>query len=346
MATLYLIDQNTVLRKSSERLILCKRPEKARRSPGLRVQDILLELPCEDVDQVMLFGNIQVTTQALQQLLEHGIELAIFTFTGRLLGQLTPPKTKNIYLRIAQFEKHRQPDFGLHLSRNLVTAKMRNALTMVRKHSWRHPELFTKNELTNLETLAQRAQAAATLEELRGHEGAATAAYFKLFGRMLNPPWQFEKRTRRPPRDPVNAVLSFGYVIVGTELQSLLDGIGFDPYLGFYHSIDYGRPSLALDLLEEFRHPLVDRLTLNLFNLNIVQASDFYTPPQGGVYLNTSGKQKFFKQYETVLGEFEAATDPAEKPKAFRSIFQKQVQKLAQAVQNNTPYEPYQMTTK
>lgn len=343
MATLYLIEQNTVLRKTSERLRLCCKPSRWDRSPGVRVDDILLELPCADIDQVMLFGNVQVTTQALQQLLTHGIELSIFTLSGKLLGQLTPPKTKNIHLRIAQFEKHKDDGFIFNLGKKIVQSKIGNALAILRQHRWNYPDIYSDHELNTIENFMNRLTTAATLEELRGLEGAATAAYFKLFGRMLKPPWQFKTRTRRPPQDPVNAVLSFGYVIVGSELQSLMDGVGFDPYLGYYHSIDYGRPSLALDLLEEFRHPLVDRLALNLFNLNILNESDFFSPPRGGVYLNISGKKKFFEHYEQMLGEYASATDLADKPKSFRTIFQKQVQALANTVQKGGLYKPFQI---
>ena len=102
-----------------------------------------------------------------------------------------------------------------------------------------------------IESMRENADNCENLGKLRGFEGAATAAYFKILGRMLQPPWQFLGRMRRPPKDPVNAVLSFGYVIVGNEIRSLLDGIGFDPFIGYYHKIDYGRPSLALDLLED-----------------------------------------------------------------------------------------------
>lgn len=138
-------------------------------------------------------------------------------------------------------------------------------------------------------------------------------------------------------------MLSFGYVIVGAELQALLDGVGFDPYLGFYHAIDYGRPGLALDLLEEFRHPLVDRLALSLFNLGVLAPQDFANLPGGGVYLNTAGKKKFFEQYERKLGELAAATDTAAKPRGFRAAFQAQIAALMQAVQHNTAYQPFQM---
>ncbi len=344
MATLYLIEQNTILRKSSDRLILSRMMTDHPKSPGVRVRDILLELPCEDVDQVMLFGNVQVTMQALQQLLRHGIELAIFTHSGKLLGQLTPPKTKNIHLRIAQFEKYRDPKFVLNFAKKVVQAKLGNALYILRQHRKNHPEVFTDVELQKLADIIQRLKRAKSPETLRGLEGAATSAYFGLFGRMLKRPWEFKKRTRMPPRDPVNAVLSFGYVIVGAELQSLLDGIGFDPYLGFYHSVHYGRPGLALDLLEEFRHSLVDRLALNLFNLNVLNTDDFYRPAKGGVLLNYSGKVKFFQHYERMLGEYGSATQPVpETSKTFRTVFQQRMQALAKALNDEVEYEPFML---
>jgi CRISP-associated protein Cas1 len=111
-----------------------------------------------------------------------------------------------------------------------------------------------------------------------------------------------------------------------------LDGYGFDPYLGFYHTVTYGRPSLALDLLEEYRHSLVDRLAFNLFNLNIMSAEDFYPVPEGGIYLNDSGKKKFFTHYERMMGQYKSATDTADKQPGFRAVFQKRIQELARKV--------------
>ncbi len=276
-------------------------------------------------------------------MLQHGIEFALFTFSGKLLGQLTPPQTKNIPLRIAQFRRRDDGAFCLRLAKALVRNKIGNAAGMLREHRKNHPESLALAEIDAIETLAERAENAANLDSLRGYEGSATAAYFKALGRMFLPPWQFAARTRRPPQDPVNAVLSFGYVIVGAELQALLDGAGFDPYLGFYHTVEYGRPGLALDLLEEFRHPLVDRLALNLFNLGSMTQQDFAAQPEGGIYLNTAGKKKFFQQYERMLGEWAADTDSADKPRSFRAAFQDQIAKLGKAVVDGAAYLPFQL---
>ncbi|RMG21470.1 MAG: CRISPR-associated endonuclease Cas1 [Methanobacteriota archaeon] len=344
MATLYLIEQNSILRKRGNRLLVCKRPPASRRYSAVLQKDIIRDLPAADVDHVMLFGNIQVTTSALHLLLEKGIELAIFKYGGELLGQLTPPMGKNIPLRIRQFECYRDPEFILGFSRDIVSAKIKNALEFLRQFHWNHPEAFEMKELNILEEMVEKAKQVTDLDNLLGIEGAAAAHYFKLYGTVIRPPWQFTGRSKRPPRDPVNAVLSFGYVIVCSQLQMLLDGMGLDPYLGFYHQVDYGRPGLALDLLEEFRHPLIDRLTATLFNKGVFEQSDFYHPistakhGERAVYLNTSGKRKFFLHYENALNEI---TPDVKTGDGFFPIFQCQVNNLIHAIQNNSPYAPY-----
>ncbi len=340
MPTLYLIQQNTILRKRGYRLLLCKRPPASRRYSAVLQSDIILDLPSADVDHVMLFGNIQVTTSALQLMLGKGIELAIFSYGGQLLGQLTPPMGKNIPLRISQFQIYQNQKFILEFSKKIVSAKINNALTLLRGFHKNHAEAFSLRELRLLNDMITRIDPVKDLKTLRGIEGAAGAHYFKFFGKMIYPPWYFNGRNKRPPMDPVNAVLSFGYVVVGSQIQSLLDGIGLDPYLGFYHVVDYGRPGLALDLLEEFRHPLVDRLTVMLFNKNIMNEADFFKHPSGGMYLNTSGKKKFFLHYEKLLGEILPEENLPAKTGYFPT-FQEQIRRLIKSIQREDCYEPF-----
>jgi CRISPR-associated protein Cas1 len=344
MATLYLVEQNTILRKQGKRLLICRRPPASRRYSAVLQKDIIRDLPAADVDHVMLFGNIQVTTSTLHLLLEKGIELAIFSYGGQLLGQLTPPMGKNIPLRIRQFERFRDPDFILQFSRKIVAAKISNALAFLRQFHWNYPRAFDLKELELFSEMISRASTTKTLDSLLGIEGSAAAHYFKLFEAVIQPPWEFKGRSKRPPEDPVNAVLSFGYVVVGSQIQMLLDGIGLDPYLGFYHQVDYGRPGLALDLLEEFRHPLVDRLTASLFNKGVFEEADFFNPSSPrdsstvAVYLSTAGKKKFFLHYEKSLGEISPAPETGE---GFFPLFQRQIQDLIRSIQDNTPYEPF-----
>ena len=152
----------------------------------------------------------------------------------------------------------------------------------------------------------------------------------------------FQERTRRPPKDPVNAILSLGYTMITNEILGLVIAHGLDPYLGFLHGVVYGRPSLALDLVEEFRQPVIDRLTLHLFNHNIITIEDFRKVEQDGVYLTNDGMKKYFQFYEKRLkaplehGESELTAN-------MRNIMKQQVHRMAKSIQNRKIYNPFSM---
>jgi CRISPR-associated protein Cas1 len=326
MARLYITEQQAILRKTGDRLIVEKDHE------------ILAEIPCLKLEAVLIYGNVQFTTQAAVELLDHGIELAIFSMNGKLRGQLTPPKAKNVVLRMRQYELEKSEPFCLRLARAMVRGKILNGVAGLKRFRANHPEALPQAGVDAVERKLDRLESCASLEALRGLEGAAAAAYFQAFAALVPPELGFPGRQRRPPRDPVNALLSFGYVLVGNELQSLLDGIGFDPYIGFLHRLDYGRPSLALDLLEEFRPALVDRFTTRLLNLGILRREDFSPGPDGGLYLGREGKRRYFAEYEKELstpfaGEQESLT--------FRDVFRRQADRLAAALTRDEPYESF-----
>jgi CRISPR-associated protein Cas1 len=328
MATLFITEQNTVLRKTSERLIVEKD------------HTVLLEVPCLKLEAVLIYGNVQVTTQALCELLDNGIELALLSRSGRLRGQLTPPKAKNMRLRMRQYELSQDAAFCLDLSRTVVATKIANSASVLRRFRKNHPDALAESEIADLERAAEGLEAIASLDSLRGVEGTAAARYFHCLGRMAPSAVRFEGRNRRPPRDPLNALLSFGYVLVGSEIQSLLDAMGFDPYLGFYHQIDYGRPSLALDLLEEFRAPLVDRLSLRLLNLGILADDDFTKTPEGGVVLEREALKRYFAAYQEELTQEIALPEGG---RSFRDLFRRQAEHLARALTEGEPYEPFRL---
>ncbi len=339
MSALYLTEQNTILRKSGKRLLFCHKPPGATAKPGVRRQDIIIDLPCADVDHVMIYGNVQLTTQAMRQLLEHGIETALFSYHGELLGQITPPAGKNIELRLAQYERFMDKDFVLRFAKELVNCKIKQAREFVRNFVINHPDInFTEN-LNSIDGIRANIQNVTALDSLLGLEGSASAQYFQCLGKMLPQKWEFGGRSKRPPLDPPNAVLSFGYTILASELQSLLDGAGFDPFLGFYHQPDYGRASLALDLLELFRHSLIDRLMLRLFNLSILDEHDFMPVGKGAIYLSPTGKVKFFKQYEKIMGMYTSEAEAATPRATFRTLLQKQVYNLAHCLKDAKPLD-------
>lgn len=332
MPYLYVIEQGAVVRKAGERVVVCKERQE------------LLDVPIHKVDGIMVFGNVGITTPALSVLLDRGVEVALFTRRGRLKGQLTPVKSKNILLRMEQFRRYQDANFRLGMSRTIVTAKIWNSLTLVRQFLGNHPDVDCRAEVVHLEEQLQRAQHAMTLAESTGQEGAAGRAYFEAFGKMCLGALAFGGRRRRPPTDPVNALLSFGYVLVFNEIQSLLDGMGFDPYIGFFHEVDYGRASLAADLLEEFRQPIVDRLVLRLVNLRIVQAEDFTRDPLGGgVRLALGSLKTFFVHYEEMMNK-EAVRASDGRQHSYRRCIRVQAEALARTVADPLiPYVPFRL---
>lgn len=329
MTTLFITEQNAIIRKTSERLIVQKKNE------------ILLEIPCLKLETILIYGNVQVTTQALTEMLDHGIELAILSRSGRLRGQLTPPKAKNLPLRMRQYELSQSEPFCLDFARAVVAGKIASSAAVLWRFQKNHPEALPESAIAEVERAGEGIAAMPTLDALRGLEGTAAARYFRCLAQIAPPDAGFEGRNRRPPRDPLNALLSFGYVLVGAEIQSLLDGMGFDPYLGFFHQIDYGRPSLALDLLEEFRAPLVDRMSLSLFNLGVLKREDFTKTPEGGMILDKEPLKRYFLAYEKELTKPLTLEDGA--TSSFRDLFRRQAERLARALTQGEPYESFRL---
>jgi CRISPR-associated protein Cas1 len=233
--------------------------------------------------------------------------------------------------------------FKLKLSRQIVAAKIANCLQLIRSFSYNHPELEIGQYQKRLQEYLNKVAQADRTDQLLGFEGGAAKDYFEAFGRMVLGEFDFPGRKKRPPTDPVNALLSFSYTMVFNEISSLLDGLGFDPYLGYLHKPDYGRASLASDLIEEFRAPVADRLTLNLVNNRILQPDDFHLNPKGGgVYLNKDAMKRYFAEYEKELNA-EFVHPHTDENTTLRKCFRIQAERLAATIQKGAEYVPYQL---
>ncbi len=328
MANLYLTEQGSILCKTGDRLIVQK--DKA----------VLLDIQCSKINAVLVFGNVQITTQAVHELFKFGIELALLTRTGRLIGQLTSPATKNIELRVEQFKRYGDDAFKLELSKTIVGGKLTNCLTLLKDFSHNHPNIDFNAEITGIETSMKNVTTPESLNSLRGVEGSAAQSYFKGFGKMILGEFTFEGRRKHPSTDPVNALLSFGYTLVFNEISSLLDGLGFDPYLGYFHQVDYGRASLASDIQEEFRAS-IDRFTLYLMNNKILKQEDFYrNEKDGSVYLKREAMKRYFAEYEALLGREFKHPHTGENT-TLRKCFRIQAERLAGSLTKNEPYKTF-----
>lgn len=258
-----------------------------------------------EVSQVCLRGNIQVSTQAVRTLCERGIPICYFSYGGWFAGMTTGPTHKNIELRQHQFRRAFDDDYCLSLARRFVAAKIQNQRTMLR----RNYRGDCDDVLDEMQRLRRAALKTENLGSLLGIEGMAARWYFSRLSGMFRAraaqdveTFSFESRTRRPPTDPVNAVLSYLYSLLSKELVVTCESIGLDPYQGFYHQPRYGRPALALDLMEEFRPLVADSTLLSLINKRQLGPGNFYGRA-GAVSLTRDGRHAVIRAFERRLDE-------------------------------------------
>ncbi len=258
-------------------------------------------IPIEGLDSVILFAG-QLTTDAIAQCVRRRIRIAALTKSGRIRFVIGGPTTGNVHLRIGQYTASTAPDHTLNLCRITVAAKLRSTAHVLGRWSRDHRDLDIGTNLsrraTKVSECIQRLAEAPTPDHVRGIEGDAARLHFGGIARILNQgSLTYNKRTRRPPRDPVNAVLSFCYALLVTEESGACDTVGLDPQIGFLHRARSGRPSLALDLAEELR-PLVDRFVVGLVRRRQLTLTHFTTTPGGAVYLNDNGRSTLLRHWE------------------------------------------------
>ena len=257
---------------------------------------VLQKVRLMEVSHLSLFGNVQATAQALRELCDRNSPVCHFTYGGWFNGITTGMGHKNVDLRCRQYLGAMVPDTALPIARQIVFGKIKNCRTLLRRNH-RDPPVAI---LTELNRLADRAQNAPSMETLLGIEGAAARTYFSEFEGMIKSKsleFDFQGRNRRPPRDPVNAVLSFLYAMLIKQATVTALAVGFDPYLGFYHQPKYGKPALALDLVEEFRPLIADSVCLTLIN-NGELGSEHFIVRGTAAALTQNGRRKVIEASE------------------------------------------------
>lgn len=269
----------------------------------LQIRDrgkLIQEVRVGEISQVNAFGNVQFTASAIQGLCRQEKPVAYFSFGGWFYGLTQGLGLKNVFLRRDQFRRADDPRFSLRVARVMVASKIRNQRTLLQRNHVEPPPAILKG----LRRLAREAAEATTIKSLLGIEGAAARFYFEIFSGMLKegaerdyPPLDFEGRNRRPPRDPINALLSLGYALLVKDFTVTCHAVGFDPFVGFYHRPRFGRPALALDLMEGFRPLVVDSAVLTAVNTRMVGAEDFLRSGQA-VALRPAGRRALIRAYE------------------------------------------------
>lgn len=272
MTVLYVKEQGAVVRRDVEQIRVTRKKENQPKA------ELLADLPVREVEQVVLYGNVQLTTQAAVLLLQNEVDVVFLSHYGRYRGRLSRTGSKNAKVRHAQLQLAGDDKRSLEVAKAIVRAKLgnqRNTLYALAEGAGLNQREALNRAAQGIDRMRKECGRAADLDSLRGYEGKGGAIYFESFRGLLPAAWGFSGRNYHPPQDPFNALLSFGYALLQKDMTTTVELVGLDPYLGCFHALEYGRPSLILDLMEEFRPLAVDRVVLTLALDGHISPQDF-----------------------------------------------------------------------
>lgn len=266
----------------------------------------VLQVPLLHLGGVVTMGNVMMSPFLMGRCAEDGREVVILDWNGRFRCRMTGPIHGNVLLRQAQYEAIWDPERAALVAKNIVAGKVKNSRQVLLR-SARESDHAADTEALHHATerlagLLHRLKSETSLDQIRGLEGEAANDYFLVFDRMIKPeerePFRLNGRSRRPPLDRINALISFLYTILLNDCVTAAEGVGLDPQMGFLHALRPGRPSLGLDLMEEFRPSIADRLALTLINRQQITAEDFEERAGGAVYLSEKGRKTVVVAYQ------------------------------------------------
>lgn len=289
--TLFVTTEGSYLSRERETIVVRRDEEK------------VLQVPALALDGVVFMCRAALSTPLLKLCAEKDLSLSVFSPTGRFIGKFSGPTAGNVLLRRAQYRIADDPSRRLSIARSFVIGKLANSRTVLRRAARDHgdPTGTIEDSVAILTRCLRAAGSAETLDRLRGVEGESARAYFTCFNDLVtvsDESFRMEGRSRRPPLNPINAMLSFAYSLLTHDVRSACEGVGLDPQVGFLHEDRPGRVSLALDLVEELRAPIADRAVLSIINRGQVSAKQFETDPGGAVQMNADARRTLIVTYQ------------------------------------------------
>ncbi|MBE9101692.1 CRISPR-associated endonuclease Cas1 [Vacuolonema iberomarrocanum] len=334
MSSLYVVEQGTYLQKEQGRFIL-KAPK-----------DDALEVPIQEVERILVFGNVQLSTAVIASCLGRHIPVIFLSQLGEYKGHLWSAEITDLVAEAQQFDRQTDEPFRCRTARAIVYGKLWNSKLLLMRQNRKRALPSVNKAITRLDdalTTLSNAERLLSLEQLRGYEGNGASHYFQTFPDLItHPDFPWQGRIFHPPTDPVNSLLSFGYTLLFNNVFSLLLAEGLNPYLGNLHRAERQKAYLAFDLMEEFRSPVVDSLVLRLINQKIVRPTDFTWPKENqGVYLTNPARRVFLKHFEQRMTATLTHPDVKE-PVSYRRVIHLQVQRYKRAVLGQVPYEAFQ----
>lgn len=329
MGTLYITEPYCYIHREAERLKIFKQ------------RQLLRDIRVNEYQRVYVHDSSTLTTGAIELLLEKEIDLVYFN-GSKYIGRVVGPENKNVTLRIKQVQAHLDEERSFQISRNIVMAKILNTRTVLQRYYRKSKNSEIEQVIASLRNTADKVKDAQNLDEVRGFEGLAARNYFKVFHLLIKNEvdLSFCGRSKRPAKDEVNVLLNYGYAILRAEMSSALAAAGLDPYIGFLHRERYGRESLALDLMEEFRSIFIDTLVLRLVNQPIISKEDFIEE-HGSIRLTLIARKKYLQELERRRMS-EVTHQLLSKRMSYREVFHKQALLLAKAIKGELDeYYPF-----
>lgn len=260
-------------------------------------------IPAETLEVIEVFGKVQITTQCMTECLKRGVNILFYSTKGAYFGRLISTNHVNVQRQRIQAKVTEDEQFRLNFSKRIINAKIRNQIVILRRYA-RNRENDIQRAVIEMQNMYRKLETAQHIEQVMGYEGTAAKIYFRELGKLIDPAFAFTGRNRRPPRDPFNSLISLGYAIILNELYGKIEGKGLNPYFGVMHSDREKHPTLASDLMEEWRAVLIDSIALGMLNGHELVREDFYSgTDQPGVFLEKEGFKNMCRSWKQNFGQ-------------------------------------------
>lgn len=299
-------------------------------------------IPMETMEVIEIFGKVQLSTQCLETCLTRGINVIFYSRYGSYYGRLISTNHVNVKRQRKQAELGNKRDFNLGISKRIINAKIKNQIVILRRYA-RNLNYDIKRPVDEMQYMSQKVQSGTSVEQIMGFEGNAAKIYFKVLGELIEPEFAFSGRTRRPPQDPFNSMISLGYSIILNEIYGKLEARGLNPYFGIMHSDREKHPTLASDLIEEWRAVLIDSTALSMLNGHELEKKDFYTNvEEPGVFLTNEAFKIYIQKLEKKFRTDNKYLTYVNYSVSFRRAIDLQIGQLIKAIEteNIEEYKP------
>lgn len=330
MSYVYITEENAKFGKRGGRYVLARNME------------VVMEIPEESVEAVVLVGKVQLSSEAATSLLEQNIPVTWISGAGRFFGRLESTINVDVFRQQQQILK-RDSFLFFEIGKKIIDAKVHNQLIVLRRYNRRANISKIHSDISNISSMRRNIMSAESIEQLMGFEGIIAKVYFSSLGLLVPSEFEFTKRSKRPPKDPFNSMLSFGYTLLTYEIYTAIANHGLSPYFGILHALKNHHPALASDLIEEWRAPIIDSMVLGLVHHREIRTEHFYQREGSpAYYLTREGRNIFIHAYEKKMRTINQYGDGE---LSYRDSINRQVGKFSRAMMENSVnmYEPIRL---